>query len=85
MNERIGRTSTVERHPDAVSWYRRHLEASLSLIERSALGRNASIIDGGGESTLVDDLLARGFQNVTVLDISRGRMRYGTTVRFFTF
>ena len=32
----------------------------------------ASIIDvGGGESTLVDDLLARGFQNVSVLDVSQ--------------
>ena len=61
-----------QKAPDAVSWYRRHLETSLSLIERSAPGRNASIIDvGGGESTLVDDLLARGFKNVTVLDISQ--------------
>lgn len=57
--------------PDAVSWYRRHLETSLALIERAAGGLSASIIDvGGGESTLVDDLLARGYQNVTVLDVS---------------
>ncbi len=26
---------------------------------------------GGGESTLVDDLLARGYQNITVLDVSQ--------------
>ena len=58
--------------PDQVSWYRPHLEMSLSLIERAAGGVSASIIDvGGGESTLVDDLLARGYQNVTVLDISQ--------------
>jgi 2-polyprenyl-3-methyl-5-hydroxy-6-metoxy-1,4-benzoquinol methylase len=58
--------------PDAVSWYRPHLETSLSLIERAAGGFSASIIDvGGGESTLVDDLLARGYQNITVLDISQ--------------
>jgi SAM-dependent methyltransferase len=58
--------------PDAVSWYRAHLETSLELIERAAPARAASIIDvGGGESTLVDDLLAHGYQNVTVLDISR--------------
>lgn len=57
---------------DRVSWYRAHLETSLGLIERSARDRSASIIDvGGGESTLVDDLLARGFQNVTVLDVSQ--------------
>jgi 2-polyprenyl-3-methyl-5-hydroxy-6-metoxy-1,4-benzoquinol methylase len=58
--------------PDEVSWYRPHLEMSLSLIERAASGVSASIIDvGGGESTLVDDLLARGYQNITVLDISQ--------------
>jgi 2-polyprenyl-3-methyl-5-hydroxy-6-metoxy-1,4-benzoquinol methylase len=58
--------------PDQVSWYRPHLETSLALIERSASDRSASIIDvGGGESTLVDDLLTRGFQDVTVLDVSQ--------------
>jgi len=58
--------------PDAVSWYRRHLETSLALIERAAVARSASIIDvGGGESTLVDDLLLRGYKNITVLDISQ--------------
>src|SRR5690242_5444337 len=57
--------------PDRVSWYRPHLEISLSLIERGAGGRSAAIIDvGGGESTLVDDLLRRGYQNLTLLDIS---------------
>jgi 2-polyprenyl-3-methyl-5-hydroxy-6-metoxy-1,4-benzoquinol methylase len=57
--------------PEAVSWYRPHLEISLALIERAAGGRAAAIIDvGGGESTLVDDLLARGYQDVTVLDVS---------------
>jgi len=58
--------------PEAVSWYRPHLETSLALIERAAHGSSASIIDvGGGESTLVDDLLTRGYQNVAVLDISQ--------------
>lgn len=58
--------------PDAVSWYRPHLDVSLDLIERCAPGRSASIIDvGAGESTLVDDLVGRGYQNVTVLDVSQ--------------
>ena len=58
--------------PDAVSWYRPHLETSLKLIERASPSRSATIIDvGGGESSLVDDLLARGYQNVTVLDVSQ--------------
>jgi|SRR5580658_353062 hypothetical protein len=57
---------------DAVSWYHPHLEISLELIERAAPEYSASIIDiGGGESTLVDDLLARGYRNISVLDISQ--------------
>jgi SAM-dependent methyltransferase len=58
--------------PDAVSWYRAHLETSLALIERAVDSCSASIIDvGGGESTLVDDLLLRGYNNITVLDVSQ--------------
>ena len=57
--------------PTEVSWFRPHLEVSLSLILRIAVDRSASIIDvGGGESTLVDDLIREGYRNVTVLDIS---------------
>jgi hypothetical protein len=57
--------------PDAVSWYRAHLERSLELIRRVAPDSSAAIIDvGGGESTLVDDLLGKGYRNITVLDIS---------------
>lgn len=57
--------------PDAVSWFRPHLELSISLIERAAPDHSAAIIDvGGGESTLADDLLQRGYRNLTVLDIS---------------
>jgi 2-polyprenyl-3-methyl-5-hydroxy-6-metoxy-1,4-benzoquinol methylase len=58
--------------PEAVSWYRPHLETSLKLVERAAHSHSASIIDiGAGESTLVDDLLARGYENITVLDVSQ--------------
>ena len=61
----------AEKEPNAVSWYRPHLETSLALIERVS-SRNSAIIDvGGGESTLVDDLLSHGYENVTVLDISQ--------------
>ena len=49
-----------EKAPNTVSWYRPHLETSLSLIARVA-SRDSAIIDvGGGESTLVDDLLSHG-------------------------
>ena len=57
---------------DEVSWYRPHLETSLALIVQAASSPSASIIDvGGGESTLVDDLLARSYPDITVLDISQ--------------
>ena len=57
--------------PDAVSWYRPHLETSLDLIKKVAKAHSTSIIDvGGGESTLVDDLLAHEYSNLSVLDVS---------------
>ncbi len=55
-----------------MSWYRPHLDRSLELIEAASPDHAASIIDvGGGESTLVDDLLDRGYQNLTILDVSQ--------------
>lgn len=61
-----------EKPPQSVSWYRPHLETSLALIGKAAPQRAGSIIDVGGRgSTLVDDLLAEGYQNITVLDVSQ--------------
>ena len=63
------------KEPSQVSWYRAHLEHSLKFIEGSGLDRDAAIIDvGGGASTLVDDLLANGYLNVSVLDVSSKAM-----------
>ncbi|HEX7272070.1 MAG TPA: class I SAM-dependent methyltransferase [Casimicrobiaceae bacterium] len=65
--DRIYRT----KRPEEVSWYRPHLDVSLQLITEAARRRDARIIDvGGGESTLVDDLLGRGYRNLAVLDVS---------------
>ena len=65
--EKVYRT----KQPNEVSWYRPHLEVSLQLIEEAAPNRDGQIIDvGGGESTLVDDLLIRGYRNLSVLDVS---------------
>jgi len=60
--------------PDQVSWFCPHLETSLRLIEQALNGSlDDAIADvGGGASTLVDDLLDRGYRNLTVLDISQG-------------
>ncbi|KAF0206086.1 MAG: methyltransferase type [Gallionellaceae bacterium] len=56
---------------DAVSWFQPHAALSLELIKASGTGQDASIIDvGGGASTLVDDLIANGYSDLTVLDLS---------------
>ena len=56
---------------DAVSWYQPHAQLSLDLIRRTGIAPDAGIIDvGGGASTLVDDLLADGYSNLSVLDLS---------------
>ncbi len=56
---------------DEVSWYRPHLDVSLTLIERATSNSGGAVVDvGGGEATLVDDLVTRGYGDVTVLDIS---------------
>ncbi|MBV8784256.1 MAG: class I SAM-dependent methyltransferase [Gammaproteobacteria bacterium] len=60
-----------KRLPATLSWYRPHLETSVQLIEQ-AMPPSGRLIDvGGGAATLVDDLLARGFTNLEVLDLSR--------------
>ncbi|HEX7159037.1 MAG TPA: class I SAM-dependent methyltransferase [Edaphobacter sp.] len=78
---------------NAVSWYRRHLEVSLALIKWAASSKRAAILDiGGGASTLVDDLVAEGFGDLTVLDIAEpaielARLRMGesaNSVRWVT-
>ena len=58
--------------PDAVSWFQPTAARSLALIRR-VLGdaREAPIIDvGGGASVLVDELLAAGYRDLTVLDLA---------------
>jgi hypothetical protein len=54
-----------------VSWYQEHSEQSLQLVRQVSPDRRSSIIDvGGGASRLVDDLLAEGYADITVLDIA---------------
>ncbi|VVN81049.1 class I SAM-dependent methyltransferase [Pseudomonas fluorescens] len=60
-----------EKAPDGVSWYQKHSERSLALIRRFQPGTDAYLIDvGAGASTLTDDLLRLGYENLTLLDIS---------------
>jgi 2-polyprenyl-3-methyl-5-hydroxy-6-metoxy-1,4-benzoquinol methylase len=59
----------------SVSWYQEHAESSLSLIRNTGIDKSDAIIDvGGGASTLVDDLLADGYSDITVLDLSRAAL-----------
>lgn len=54
-----------------VSWYQFVPNRSLELIKSAAMLPEAAILDvGGGDCTLVDNLLAAGFTDITVLDIS---------------
>lgn len=69
--------------PTEVSWTQEVPKTSLDLIHSFGLPKTAKIIDvGGGDSKLVDHLLAEGFENITVLDISakaleRAKQRLG--------
>jgi SAM-dependent methyltransferase len=59
------------KHPGELSWTQQTPTTSLNFILSFGLKKTAKIIDiGGGDSNLVDHLLEKGFENITVLDIS---------------
>lgn len=59
------------KRPDQLSWTQEVPTTSLDFIASVGASKTAKIIDiGGGDSKLVDCLLAQGFENITVLDIS---------------
>jgi trans-aconitate methyltransferase len=59
------------KQPNEVSWTEETPTSSLEFIAKLNLPKTAKIIDiGGGDSKLVDHLLAQGFSNISVLDIS---------------
>lgn len=70
-----------------VSWFQETPKPSLELLDHAGAGTGSAVIDiGGGASRLVDALLARGFSDVTVLDISpaaldAARARLGSDAR----
>lgn len=56
---------------DRLGWYKPRLQTSLDWITALTPDPQAPIIDvGGGASTLVDDLLDRGYTDITVLDLA---------------
>ena len=70
-----------------VSWFQPTPSTSMSFFEKFNISKKAKIIDiGGGDSLLVDNLLDRGYEDITVLDISesaleRARLRLGERCR----
>jgi len=57
--------------PGKVSWYQENPAISLDFIEKTGLPKEAPILDvGSGASTLVDQLLLRGYRNLALLDVS---------------
>lgn len=54
-----------------VSWFQEKPESSIQLIQSCRVAKEAKIIDvGGGDSYLIDNLIALGYTNLTLLDIS---------------
>lgn len=59
------------KEPDQASWWQPEPTRSLQLIAASGVTHGDPIIDvGAGTSTLVDHVLAAGYYDITVLDVS---------------
>jgi 2-polyprenyl-3-methyl-5-hydroxy-6-metoxy-1,4-benzoquinol methylase len=68
-------TVYTTKREDEVSWFQETPAPSLELIDLVPLTPESAIIDvGAGASRLVDSLIARGFQNLTVLDVSESAL-----------
>ncbi len=58
-----------------VSWFQTTPAPSLDLLRLAGADRYSAIVDiGGGASLLVDHLLAEGFRDLTVLDLSQAAL-----------
>jgi 2-polyprenyl-3-methyl-5-hydroxy-6-metoxy-1,4-benzoquinol methylase len=74
--EKIYTTKT----PQEVSWTQETPTTSLDLIAKYNLPKDAKIIDiGGGDSLLADHLIALGYADITVLDISEAAIERAKT------
>jgi SAM-dependent methyltransferase len=60
------------RSSSSVGWYQQEPVTSLRLVEGAGRERSNGVIDvGGGASSLVDHLLADGYTDLTLLDVSQ--------------
>lgn len=68
------------RGENEVSWFQESPAPSLELIARTGATSASAIVDiGGGASRLVDHLVGRGFEDVTVLDLSGAALEVART------
>ncbi|MDX2190457.1 MAG: class I SAM-dependent methyltransferase [Bacteroidota bacterium] len=73
-------TVYTTKQPNEVSWTQEVPKTSLSFIHDFNIPKSAPIIDiGGGDSNLVDFLLAEGYTDLTVLDISEAALERAKT------
>jgi len=69
--ERVYKNSSV----DKLGWYETRSEPTLKLIELCKLDKNAAILNvGAGATTLVDELIEIGYQNIIANDISKAAL-----------
>lgn len=63
------------REETALTWFEETPEPSLSLISQAASVHDPVLDVGGGASRLVDALLTKGYDTVSVLDLSRTALK----------
>lgn len=60
-----------KRAPHEVSWFQTEARLSLALIDACHISPAAAVLDvGAGASTLADGLIARGYTDISLLDIA---------------
>jgi SAM-dependent methyltransferase len=61
---------------EKLGWYETDLSSTLRLIDQAHLAKESRILNvGAGSTTLVDELLERGYSNVLATDISEVALR----------
>lgn len=61
----------LQKRDDETSWFQAFPETSLQLLSHARLAAGAQVIDvGAGRSRLVEGLIDRGMEHVTLLDLS---------------
>lgn len=78
--ERHWQTVYSTKDPAEVSWHQSIPRPSLKALEQIGASSAQSLVDvGGGASTLVDELLDRGWRDLAVLDISGAALKGAQT------